>query len=338
MQDDDGEDPTATTTEGLEADESSANVTQSNLADNNPDDSGLDEGNASHHRPDDLDLTELDVSSHSTPRAPPPQEKPGEADATAASAYSPSTSPYETLKKQVDESESPFDMDESTNLPTTPQPGKSKPSFRQYRGATPGSPSSSPFVPPVSHEKKPKAGYGHSSKPSDPVMHRMPDKTYRVQATPLKGHRITPKTNTPARKYPLDDSPLSSPEPEAPKLHEEIFSSPIKGLETPGTGRKRRLIHSGTPGRAGGTPGLGGLRTPQPGTSILTPAKGKAQLWDSDDDDELLGGGGGGGADFTDDGFSPPKTMQFHIPQSRLMKTPGKPLNPFLLVQLNCAN
>ena len=25
------------------------------------------------------------------------------------------------------------------------------------------------------------------------------------------------------------------------------------------------------------------------------------------------------------DSFSPPKTMQFHIPQSRLMKTPGIP-------------
>lgn len=324
MQDEDDE-HTATTGEGQEADES--NVTQSQLADNNPDESGLDEGNASHHKPDDLDdLTELDVSSHSTPRAPAPQEKPGD----NAEGYSPSgTSPYETLKKQIHESDSPFDvdkdMDESTNLPTTPQPGKSKPSFRQYQGATPGSPTSSPFVPPVSHEKKPRSGYGHSSKPSDPVMHRMPDKTYRVQATPLKGHHITPKPNTSARKYPLDDSPLSSPEPEAPKLHEEIFSSPIKGLETPGTGRKRRFLHGGTPGRAGGTPGTGGLRTPQPGTSVLTPAKGKAKQWDSDDDDdELLGGGGGGDDDFTDDGFSPPKTMQFHIPQSRLMKTPGR--------------
>ena len=31
---------------------------------------------------------------------------------------------------------------------------------------------------------------------------------------------------------------------------------------------------------------------------------------DEDDDDDL--------------GISPPKTMQFHIPQSRLMKTPGE--------------
>jgi DASH complex subunit ASK1 len=52
---------------------------------------------------------------------------------------------------------------------------------------------------------------------------------------------------------------------------------------------------------------------------VLTPAKGgfgKRNDWDSDDDQ------------FNDDdddelGLSPPKTMQFHIPQSRLMKTPG---------------
>lgn len=63
---------------------------------------------------------------------------------------------------------------------------------------------------------------------------------------------------------------------------------------------------------------------PQPGTSVLTPAKGggasgkRPGFWDSDDDDddEMAG-------DFEDDGFSPPKTMQFHIPQSRLMRTPG---------------
>jgi DASH complex subunit ASK1 len=58
---------------------------------------------------------------------------------------------------------------------------------------------------------------------------------------------------------------------------------------------------------------------PKPGMSVLTPAKksaGKSAMWDSDDD-----------LDYDDDdlGPSPPKTMQFHIPQSRLMRTPGKP-------------
>lgn len=35
-------------------------------------------------------------------------------------------------------------------------------------------------------------------------------------------------------------------------------------------------------------------------------------IWDSDSDDER-------GVE----GMSPPKTMQFHVPQSRLLRTPG---------------
>lgn len=38
-----------------------------------------------------------------------------------------------------------------------------------------------------------------------------------------------------------------------------------------------------------------------------------ANIWDSDSDDE-------GGLE----GMSPPKTMQFHVPQTRLLRTPGK--------------
>ena len=164
--------------------------------------------------------------------------------------------------------------------------------------------SSSPFVPPVSHEKFSTSG----KSPADPVLHRLQDKTYRVQATPLgkdygagrSKFTITPKLST--SKHGYDDSPISSPEPEAPQLHAEIFSSPLK---TPGTNRKRRTSSH--------------LRaTPKPGISVLTPVKSGGTgrpVWDSDDDfdndeDEGLGP-------------SPPKTMQFHIPQSRLMKTPG---------------
>ncbi|GKZ40064.1 DASH complex subunit ask1, partial [Aspergillus brasiliensis] len=120
---------------------------------------------------------------------------------------------------------------------------------------------------------------------------------------------VTPKTTNNSKKYAYDDSPLSSPEPEAPKLHAEIFSSPMKGVETPNTGRKRR-------------PSANRLRiTPKPGISVLTPARGggggtRRSAWDSDDDFD--------DGDDEDLGPSPPKTMQFHIPQSRLMKTPAK--------------
>ena len=52
---------------------------------------------------------------------------------------------------------------------------------------------------------------------------------------------------------------------------------------------------------------------------MLTPAKQKDDTkqgrWDSDDEFD----------DDDDNAFgSPPKTMQFHVPQSRLLKTPGK--------------
>jgi DASH complex subunit ASK1 len=92
--------------------------------------------------------------------------------------------------------------------------------------------------------------------------------------------------------------------PAAPQLHAEVFSSPAKTVP-------RRT----------------------PGVSILTPAKPKGHpaikgVWDSDDefdgdDDNAFG--------------SPPKTMQFHVPQSRLLKTPGKYPNFDLLHFLTSA-
>lgn len=157
-------------------------------------------------------------------------------------------------------------------------------------------------------------------------MHRLFDKTYRVQATPLsKGFEksrskftVTPKPKpSSSSKYPFDDdSPLSSPEPEAPQLNSELFSSPVKAAATPTPRKTKTNPHDER-------------ITPKPGISVLTPAKGKGEsesgrgrgkrpVWDSDEqefDD--------GDDDGTVSGPSPPKTMQFHVPQSRLMKTPG---------------
>lgn len=90
----------------------------------------------------------------------------------------------------------------------------------------------------------------------------------------------------------------SSPAIAAPQLHAEIFDTPA---------RKARI----------------------PGVSVLTPARGRATSvgnsakkpmlqeggWDSDEDEDGVGGGMG---------ISPPKTMQFHIPQGRLMRTPAR--------------
>ncbi|KAJ9201647.1 hypothetical protein DTO164E3_3540 [Paecilomyces variotii] len=254
---------------------------------------------------EDLNFSSLSLSQgHSTPRVHPSQKTKIEDDVTSSSI--PYPSPYETLRQEVVETEAPSVLRDAA--PSTPGKFTSRTyDITEDISVTPGS---SPFIPPASHIKQETAQKSKYQKPTDPVLHRVLDKTYRVQATPLgKGYgntrskfAITPKTK-PASKYNFDDSPISSPEPEAPQLHAEIFSSPLKG-ETPATNRKRRT--SSIP-----------HMTPKPGISVLTPAKkftGKSAIFDSDDD-----------LDNEDEfGYSPPKTMQFHIPQSRLMKTPAK--------------
>lgn len=274
-----------------------------------------------HHRDEELDLSSLTLSpSHSTPR-PSEHQAPDDEDQTTTSvSYQ---SPYEALRQEVASTESPTELQPA---PTTPgkQSSSKHHGLPQNIAVTPGS---SPFLPPLSHAG-PSTTKNHHT-PADPVLHRVLDKTYRVQATPLtsrKGYKstyrnpatttTTPKTSTKPKYY--DSSPLSSPEIEVPKLHEEIFSSPIKfqGLDRDSPSKK--------PSGGGRTP------KPKPGFSVLTPGKKKGKSaaarggWDSDDDED---------DDFDSDEMfgSPPKTMQFHVPQSRLLKTPGtSPFSPTL--------
>jgi DASH complex subunit ASK1 len=134
----------------------------------------------------------------------------------------------------------------------------------------------------------------------DPVLHHMLDKTYRIAATPLTARKqqvggFTPGTSQRDQKtsqWEIDSSPPSSP---APQLRADIFSSPLK--KTPRT------------------PGVSVQRTSGKGKQTYDATQ-TMRIFDSDseedeDEDKL--------------GFSPPKTMQFHIPQSRLLQTPGKP-------------
>lgn len=130
----------------------------------------------------------------------------------------------------------------------------------------------------------------------DPVLHHMLDKTYRIAATPHTAQKYkAPIGNTPGAgrrgppalaQWALDSSPPSSP---APQLRADIFSSPLKAPRTPGVS----------------------VQTPGKGTKTFDATQTKG-IFDSDSDED-------------DDGldFSPPKTMQFHIPQSRLLQTPG---------------
>lgn len=208
-------------------------------------------------------------------------------------ATAPYSSPYETLKRET-LAASPS---EST-LPSTPRAARSP------------APQSSPFAPPSTAHHT-----ARHTPANDVLLHRVLDKNWRIQATPHSTARLplrsksftdaTPKPST-AKKlrgrakedYDLDSSPAVP----APQLHSEIFDTPAR-------------------------------RTRVPGVSVLTPARGlkhgaaaaeesgkkkgkQPQIWDSDSDDDEDGMGG--------TGMSPPKTMQFHVPQPRLLRTPAR--------------
>lgn len=190
------------------------------------------------------------------------------------------SSPYEALKREFEGTKTPK-LD-----PVTPGKAQALPDMSGF--------DSSPFAQPTT---------GKKTFNQDPLLHRVLDKTYRVQATPLISPRkykptgaFTPRTaqrgapmpsgaTTRLPKWAEDSSPPSSP---APQLRADIFS-PAK---TPRT----------------------------PGVSVQTPAKNRLPMSinrtgtifdDSDEEDD-------------EGGFSPPKTIQFHIPQSKLLQTPGR--------------
>lgn len=179
-------------------------------------------------------------------------------------------------------------------------------------------------------------------RPKDPLLHRVLDKNYRLQATPHKGagvpqlqprfaaaaargRRLSPEKEKEkhrdgegdedrTRRALWADSPMSSPEMAVPKLRSDLYMSPVK------LGRGRL--------GAGGGGGGGAPRTP--GVSVQTPAtarktrdvfadtKGKGKrdpdeiTWESDEDDDEFAG------------MSPPKTIQFALPPSKLMQTPAR--------------
>lgn len=161
--------------------------------------------------------------------------------------------------------------------------------------------------------------FSTAHKNKDPLLHRLLDKNYRIQATPHKPTGVSPikwKITEKAQdkgKLPAwpEDSPQSSPEMAIPTLRSAAFMSPVK---FPAGGRPRPVPTSGAP------------RTP--GVSVQTPATARKMKdvyaeddrgrqrnedvsWESDEDD-MYGG------------MSPPKTIQFALPPSKLLQTPGK--------------
>ncbi|KAL9126396.1 MAG: hypothetical protein Q9217_004541 [Psora testacea] len=239
--------------------------------------------------------------AQSTPRPINKQAKPPEQKQQTPTT-APYSSPYESLKHDL-LPPSQLSPSEST-LPSTPRTHYASPQHL-------GDQQSSPFAPPSTS-----AHTANRTAANDILLHRVLDKNWRLQATPHNTARLlpyrnglsatekTPKPSTAKKaRFAADqgDDLDSSPAIAAPELHAEIFDSPA---------RIRRI----------------------PGVSVLTPAKRwnegggrseiivksvaqeKESLWDSDSE-----GDEAGGAD-----MSPPKTLQFHVPQGRLVRTPAR--------------
>lgn len=141
----------------------------------------------------------------------------------------------------------------------------------------------------------------------DPLLHRILDKNYRLQATPHKSPAKR-KEKSPSKPS-WQDSPMSSPEMAVPKMRSEAFMSPYKS-----TARKRHEAASQgprTPGISVQSPGMGKKTRSALGDQAADKGKSKYDIeWDSDDEDLMAG-------------RSPPKTIQFALPPSKLLQTPG---------------
>lgn len=238
-------------------------------------------------------------ASSSTPRAR-AQQRP---QSSNVAAYA---SPYEALRREIQGPSAPSDNGTpSSTLPSTP------------RNQTLGSPSPSPTplaqAPTTARQKQAR------TPANDVLLHRVLDKNYRLQATPHTQTRL-PQREAPSataartpvgsrRALPLEDVD-SSPLEEAPELHTHLFESPAKARRVPG-------VSVLTPARkVTGRGALGVENGSRDGNGGIGKGKGKtvaSASWDSDSDEEGL-----------PEGMSPPKTMQFHIPQSKLLRTPGE--------------
>lgn len=268
---------------------------------------------------DDTDLLSSPsvAHAHSTPRMPSTSTKSKHSAAAPPTAtFAEYPSPYETLKRELRTSAA-ADLASSPIAASPPTPAKQPQAPREAETATPArgggalpdmtmtpDATSSPFVPVSTARRNP-----------DPLLHRMLDKTFRIAATPhstrqtrrpgfvpgsaarQKGVGQTPGTANRTRRWTLDSSPASSPAVAAPQLRAEIFGSPLKGPRTPG-------VSVQTPRYRGRDDGAG--------------ERSAGPVWDSESDGEEEGGLS-----------SPPKTMQFHVPQSRLLQTPGEFLTWF---------
>ncbi|GKT59075.1 DASH complex subunit Ask1 [Colletotrichum tofieldiae] len=266
-------------------------------------------------------LDENDLTG-STPR--PPKTK------TMKPEFSSLESPYEALKREL-KGEPPAPHEEDDEDEDLGIEEDSTVLFAQHTARLPDmsmTPRSS--FPPSSRQEQ------QQQQHKDPLMHRMLDKTFRIQATPHKGpaYRVSPLKRDDKGKDREREalpawrqaSPMSSPVMEMPKLRSEAFMSPAKSnarqrlaAATASAGPRTPGVSVQTPGAARKTKDVFATRgdydddtTTDIGGGF---AKDKYEInWESDSDEDrgLYGG------------MSPPKTIQFALPPSKLLQTPAR--------------
>ncbi|RSL65815.1 hypothetical protein CEP53_003544 [Fusarium sp. AF-6] len=245
---------------------------------------------------DDSPLDDAELPG-STPR--PPASK-------TRTRFSDMQSPYETMKREMQDEE-----DETTVLQDNED---STVLFAQHTARLPDMAMTprNKFDDDLTAEQSAQAN-------KDPLLHRLLDKNYRIQATPHKpAYRISPlKTTQPKKETPAwkDDSPGSSPEMAVPTLRSEVFMSPYKS-------NARQRLAAATQGPR--TPGVS-VQTPATARktrdvfadeSTISSGKKKYEIdWESDEEDEDID---------LYAGMSPPKTIQFALPPSKLLQTPAR--------------
>ncbi|KAK6346815.1 DASH complex subunit ask1 [Orbilia brochopaga] len=266
-------------------------------------------------------------------------------------------SPYDKLKKEVrsqqqaprrrmslddsmDESMTPPRLPasmEALNLqdsksslldpPTTPDMLRGNPSSSRRMLDSPED-DDSPFAPSTARATTAGLPTTSSRRPNkrEPIMHRAVDTNWRIQATPQRKtpRKVSATTVTPKHRVITpyaDSSPMSSPPP--PQIT-TVFS-PINTAKRLGFNIKPREKPDPQPAaqqpRDPKTPVTARKRWDTLDPKTMT-AKDLLMDDDFDDDDD---------DDFNKLGFSPPVTMQFTLPPSRLMQTPAKQASKMLV-------
>lgn len=209
-------------------------------------------------------------------------------------------SPYEALRQEYQAS-----LTTTASGPSTPNP---------KMPAT---------IPPEALNPSPSRTATRKRAPKDDVLlHRVLDKTYRIQATPHKtpsGQAFHPRHHHHHYHRDDPDSATSSPDiPQPPQLNPDLFS--------PSTRRTIRHAQAGprTP-RPDPKPGQSVFHTPGQTRGGGTAA---AQHEDYVEDEEEENS-----SDEDEEWklMSPPKTIQFSIPPNQLLQTPGIIIAPYII-------